>query len=72
MLSILTTVMWWVPYVGWPLWVLAVVFSAIGLGRKPRGLAIAGLVISVVIPVLMLLGVFALFFSALALAATGA
>ncbi len=71
-LSILTTVMWWVPYVGWPLWVLAVVFSAIGLGRKPRGLAIAGLVISVVIPVLMLLGVFALFFSALALAGTGA
>ena len=70
-LSILTTVMWWMPYVGWPLWVLAVVFSAIGLGRKPRGLAIAGLVISVVIPVLMFFGVVALFLSAAALAGSG-
>lgn len=71
MLSVITAVMWWMPYIGWPLWVLAVVFSAIGLGRKPRGLAIAGLVISVVIPVLMLLGVFALILSVLALGGTG-
>ena len=42
-------------------WILGVVFSAIGLGRKPRGLAVAGLIISLILPVLLVLAVVALF-----------
>ena len=37
-----------VAYVSGPLWLLGLVFSIIGLNRKPRGLAIAGLIISLV------------------------
>ena len=40
---------------------LVTVFSAIGLGRKPRGLAVAGLIISLILPVLLVLAVVALF-----------
>lgn len=46
----------WVPYAGWLVWLLALIFSAIGVTRKPRGLAVAGLVISIgMVVVLMLL-----------------
>ncbi len=34
------------PYASGPLWLLGLIFSIIGLNRQPRGLAIAGLVIS--------------------------
>ena len=36
----------WVPVLGWILWVLGLIFSLIGVFRTPRGLSIAGLVIS--------------------------
>lgn len=36
----------WVPVLGWILWILGLIFSIVGMTRQPKGLAIAGLVIS--------------------------
>lgn len=36
----------WIPVFNWILWALGFIFSFVGIFRKPRGLAIAGLVIS--------------------------
>jgi len=38
----------WIPFFGWIIWVLGLIFSAVGLKNKPKGLAIAGLVVSLV------------------------
>jgi len=38
----------WVPIFGWIMWFLGLVFSFCGLFKQPRGLAIAGLVISLI------------------------
>lgn len=45
-LAILGIVFCWVPILNWILWLLGLVFSFIGVFRAPRGLAIAGLVLS--------------------------
>lgn len=49
----------WTPILNWILWTLGLIFSLIGIFRKPRGLAIAGLVLSCldIILVLALTGV---------------
>ena len=60
-LALVTVFFSWLPFVGALTWILGVVFSAIGLGRKPRGLAVAGLIISLILPVLLVLAVVALF-----------
>lgn len=60
-LALVTVFFSWLPFVGVLTWILGVVFSAIGLGRKPRGLAVAGLIISLILPVLLILAVVALF-----------
>lgn len=55
------------PGVNFIVWLLGLIFSCIGLRRKPRGMAIAGLVISlipVLIVALVLLAVFAVGFNA--------
>lgn len=44
-----------IPGVGWLLWLLGLVFSCIGMFKKPRGLAIAGFVISLICLVVILL-----------------
>ena len=36
----------WIPVLGWLVWFLGVIFSIIGIFRKPKGLAIAGTVLS--------------------------
>ncbi|MDX8552330.1 hypothetical protein MK851_01655 [Tenacibaculum sp. 1B UA] len=36
----------WFPFLGWLIWALGFIFSLVGIFKKPRGLAIAGLVIS--------------------------
>lgn len=59
-LSMIMLLFWWAPYAGFPLWILAVVFSSIGLNRRPRALAVAGLVIALAIPLLLV--IFALVF----------
>lgn len=57
--AILGIVVSWVPVVSWIGWSLGVLFSFIGLFKKPRGLAIAGIVLSFidVIAILAIAGV---------------
>lgn len=38
----------WLPVAGGVTWLLGLIFSIIGVTRRPRGLAVAGLVISIV------------------------
>lgn len=45
----------WVPILGWILWFLGLIFSSIGIFKKPRGLAIAGLVISLIGLIILIL-----------------
>ena len=45
-LAILGFIFSWIPVLGWIIWFLGAVFSFCGVFKAPRGLAIAGLVIS--------------------------
>ncbi|MDE6494559.1 MAG: hypothetical protein K2O66_01600 [Bacteroidales bacterium] len=45
-LALLGLLFCWVPVLDWILWVMGLIFSLIGVFKRPRGLAIAGLVIS--------------------------
>ncbi|WP_026809151.1 hypothetical protein [Arenibacter latericius] len=47
-LSIIALVAGCLPFVGWTVWFLGLLFSFIGVFKRPRGLAIAGLVISLI------------------------
>lgn len=38
----------WIPFFGWILWLLGLVFSFVGIFKFPKGFAIAGLVISLI------------------------
>jgi len=57
-LALIALFLGWVPIVGWIIWILGLVFSFIGVFKSPRGLAIAGLVISF-IGIILLIIVFA-------------
>ena len=48
-LTLLSLLLAWVPVLGWILWFLGVVFSLIGLFKSPRGLAIVGIVLSLIV-----------------------
>ena len=54
-LSLLCLLVSWAPGVNILLWILGFVFSAVGLFRKPKGFAIAGLVISMISILLIVL-----------------
>lgn len=45
-LALLGFILCWIPVVNVILWFLGVVFSCIGIFKKPRGLAITGLILS--------------------------
>lgn len=45
-LALVALFLGWIPFLGWLLWLLGLIFSAIGVSKKPKGLSIAGLVIS--------------------------
>jgi hypothetical protein len=47
-LALLGVLFGWVPALGWILWLLGLIFSIIGITRTPKGLAIAGLVLSLI------------------------
>lgn len=47
-LALIAFLFGWVPVLGWILWGLGLILSFIGVFRSPRGLAIAGLVISLI------------------------
>lgn len=47
-LALLALIFCWVPVLDWILWILGLVFSFCGVFKAPKGLAIAGLVISLI------------------------
>lgn len=53
-LALIGLILCWVPVLNWILWILGVVFSIIGVFKKPKGLSIAGLVISFIGIIVML------------------
>ncbi len=57
-LALLALFLGWVPILGWILWVLGLILSFVGVFKQPRGLSIAGLIISL-IGIILLLVVFA-------------
>ena len=65
-IALVTIFLFWIPVLGWILWLLGLIFSGIGVTRKPKGLAIAGLVISL-IGLILLIVVLGLFAAAVAL-----
>lgn len=68
-ISLVTLLLGWIPVFGWVLWVIGLILSAVGMTKKPRGLAIAGLVISL-IGIVFLLVIFGAIVSAVGLATT--
>ncbi|ALU25442.1 hypothetical protein [Myroides odoratimimus] len=54
-LSIVAILLFWLPFINGICWLLGLIFSAIGVFRKPKGLAIAGLVISLIGVVIFIL-----------------
>lgn len=47
-LAVLALFLGWVPFFGWIIWLLGLILSFVGIFRTPKGLAIAGLVISLI------------------------
>ncbi|MDR3266878.1 MAG: hypothetical protein LBT24_04825 [Tannerella sp.] len=47
-LAIIALFLGWIPALGWILWVLGLLLSFAGMFKKPKGLAIAGLIISLI------------------------
>ena len=47
-MSLITLFFGWIPVFGWVIWILSLVFSFIAVFKRPRGLAIAGLILSIV------------------------
>ena len=56
-LALIAIFLGWVPVLGWILWLLGLIFSFVGVFKTPKGLAIAGLVISL-IGIILLIAVF--------------
>ena len=56
-LSLVSIFLGWIPFLGWLIWLLGLIFSFVGIFKKPKGLAIAGLVISL-LGIILLLFVF--------------
>lgn len=46
--SLLGLLLSWVPILGWILWLVGVLLSLIGVFKSPRGLAITGLILSLI------------------------
>jgi hypothetical protein len=66
-LALIALFLGWVPVLGWILWILGLVLSFAGLFKSPRGLAVTGLLISLIdlILLLMVFGALAATLSAL-------
>ena len=47
-LSLVSIFLGWIPILGWIIWILGLILSFVGIFRRPKGLAIAGLVISLI------------------------
>ena len=53
-LALVALFLGWVPILGWIIWLLGLILSFVGVFKQPKGLAIAGLVISLIGIVLLL------------------
>ena len=64
-LALISLVLSWVPGVGWIVWFLGFLLSFIGMFKTPKGLAIAGFIISIIdlIILLVFVGALATFFA---------
>ena len=60
-ISLLCLLGFWVPVANWIMWIIGLIFSLIGVFKKPRGFAIAGLCISLasLLMILVVLGLIA-------------
>lgn len=56
-LALIAIFLGWIPVLGWVLWLLGLILSFVGIFKEPKGLAIAGLVISL-IGIILLVTVF--------------
>jgi len=65
-LAIIALFVGWVPILGWMVWALGLILSFVGSFKSPKGMAIAGLIISL-IGIILLLVVLARIGAALAL-----
>lgn len=45
-MAIIAIFLGWIPFLGWLIWLLGAIFSFVGVFKEPKGLSIAGLVIS--------------------------
>ena len=64
-LALISAIFCWVPGVNWIIWFLGALFSFIGLFKRPRGMAVAGFILSIidVIIIVALIGVVVSLFS---------
>lgn len=53
-LSLIAFILCWVPILDFILWLLGAIFSVIGVFKAPRGLAIAGCIISFILIIVLL------------------
>lgn len=53
--ALVALVLFWLPVISWVLWVLGLVFSLIGVFKAPRGFAIAGLIITFIGVIILLI-----------------
>jgi hypothetical protein len=60
-LSLIGFLLGWVPFVGWILWLLGAIFSFVGLFKKPKGLAIAGFIITWIYFIVLFIVIFVVF-----------
>lgn len=60
-LALIALLLCWAPFLNWLLWLLGLILSGVGVTKQPRGLAIAGLAISLLglIIILFILSFFA-------------
>lgn len=54
-LALIALFVGWVPVLGWIVWLLGLILSFVGVFKKPKGLSIAGLVISLIGIILLVL-----------------
>lgn len=47
-LALISLILSWVPVIGWFVWFLGLILSFFGMFSKPRGLAVAGFLISII------------------------
>lgn len=53
--SLLTVFLFWIPLLGTVLGIIGFIFSILGISKEPKGLAIAGLIISIImLPVVLI------------------